>query len=158
MASKRSELDNDLITDDASAPAGVAATGGDAMVTDKDAANADGNNVTATARAGAHVAEPGISAMLWFRCSPDDDVVVLEGLRRMAQGCEAAGAEARIGHRHEEDRPYRTWMIDAGPVAADKLDALLWRLQKAFMATGLQALSQGEEHTECFEWRPVPQT
>ncbi|HRO61330.1 MAG TPA: hypothetical protein PK177_19580, partial [Burkholderiaceae bacterium] len=89
----------------------------------------------------------GLSAMLWFRADPTRDDEVLVALRQVA-GSIASLASSRIGHRPEEDRPYRTWMIDAGPVDASRLDSLMWRLQKAFNAAGLPALSRGEQQFE----------
>ena len=93
----------------------------------------------------------GLSAMLWFRADPTRDDEVLAALRQVA-GSIASLASSRIGHRPEEDRPYRTWMIDAGPVDASRLDSLMWRLQKAFNAAGLPALSRGEPQFERFVW------
>jgi len=93
----------------------------------------------------------GVSAMLWFRADPTRDDEVLAALRQVARSI-AGFASARIGHRSDEDRPYRTWMIDAGPVDASRLDSLMWRLQKAFNAAGLPALSRGEPQFERFVW------
>ena len=92
-----------------------------------------------------------LSAMLWFRAGRDDDDAVRDALVR---ACAAIGslAAARIGHRHDEDRPYRTWMIDAGPLEADAFGDLVERLQAAFAATGLAALARGEPQLERFEW------
>ena len=97
----------------------------------------------------------GLSAMLWFRADPARDEEVLAALREVS-GTLASVAGARIGHRHDEDRPYRTWMIDAGPVGADRLDSLMWRMQKAFKAAGLPALSRGEPQIERFVWLDDP--
>ncbi|MFP5411706.1 MAG: hypothetical protein ACLGHB_01915, partial [Gammaproteobacteria bacterium] len=72
-------------------------------------------------------------------------------LARLAEAI-APDAAARIGHRHEEDRPYRTWMLDAGPVPAERFDALLYRIHKNIGSTGLADLVQGEPHLESFAW------
>jgi hypothetical protein len=93
----------------------------------------------------------GLSAMLWFRADPSRDTEVALALRRVAEAL-APVAPIRIGHRHEEDRPYRTWMIDAGPVAPDRYEAVLWRLHKAVFSAGVRAFSQASPHLESFEW------
>ena len=93
----------------------------------------------------------GLSAMLWFRADPSRDDEVRAALQRVATLISAQAA-ARIGHRHEEDRPYRTWMIDAGPIDPARLDSLMWRLQKAFNSAGLPALAKGEPQVESFLW------
>jgi len=67
---------------------------------------------------------PGLSAMLWFRADRARDADVRQALAKVAEAV-ASQAPSRIGHRHDEERPYRTWMIDVGPVAADRFDALL---------------------------------
>jgi hypothetical protein len=92
-----------------------------------------------------------LSAMLWFRADLANDRAVRAALARLADAI-APDAAARIGHRHEEDRPYRTWMLDAGPVAADRFDALLYRIHKNIGSTGLADLVQGEPHLESFAW------
>jgi hypothetical protein len=92
-----------------------------------------------------------LSAMLWFRADPAEDPAVRAALARLAEAI-APDAAARIGHRHEEDRPYRTWMLDAGPVPAERFDALLYRIHKNIGSTGLADLVQGEPHLESFAW------
>jgi hypothetical protein len=99
--------------------------------------------------------QPQLSAMLWFRAGRDDDDAVREALVRACAAVEPLAA-ARIGHRHDEHRPYRTWMIDAGPLDADAFADLVERLQAAFAATGLAALAQAEPQLERFEWLPCP--
>lgn len=95
-----------------------------------------------------------LSAMLWFRADPAHDEAVSAAL---GQAAASIGAEApvRFGHRHEEDRPYRTWMIDAGPVPPERYDALLFRLHKLLGSAGFRPLVQGEAHVETFAWRAV---
>lgn len=93
----------------------------------------------------------GLSAMLWFRADPARDTEVALALRQVAEAL-ATVAPIRIGHRHEEDRPYRTWMIDAGPVAPDRYEAVLWRLHKAVFSAGVRAFAQAAPHLESFEW------
>jgi hypothetical protein len=94
-----------------------------------------------------------LSAMLWFRADRAQDEVVRTSL---LAACEllASFAPARLGHRHEEDRPYRTWMVDAGPVPDDQFDALLARLEDAFTQAGVPALAQGTWQLERFQWLP----
>lgn len=94
----------------------------------------------------------GLSAMLWFRADPARDADVRQALAKVAEAV-AGHAPSRIGHRHDEDRPYRTWMIDVGPVAADRFDALLYRLHKATATAGLPALAQDPPHLESFAWQ-----
>lgn len=89
--------------------------------------------------------------MLWFRADPARDTEVALALRRVA-GALAGVAPTRIGHRHEEDRPYRTWMIDTGPVEPERYEAVLWRLHKAVSAAGVRAFAQALPHLESFEW------
>lgn len=93
-----------------------------------------------------------LSVMLWFRADPARDEAVRSALMRLAEAI-AADAPSRVGHRHEEDRPYRTWMIDAGPVPAERFDALLYRMHKAVGSVGIAALMQGEPHLESFAWQ-----
>ena len=95
--------------------------------------------------------EPHLSAMLWFRADPARDTDVSLALQRVVRAL-AADAPVRVGHRHEEDRPYRTWMIDAGPVAPERYQAMLWRLHKAVSAVNLRALAQAPPNLESFEW------
>jgi len=95
---------------------------------------------------------PGLSAMLWFRADPARDADVRQALVKVAEAV-ASQAPSRIGHRHDEDRAYRTWMIDVGPVAADRFDALLYRLHKAAATAGLPALAQDPPHLESFAWQ-----
>jgi len=92
-----------------------------------------------------------VSAMLWFRADPASDEAVRGALARVVDAI-SPDAAARIGHRHDEDRPYRTWMLDAGPVPAERYDALLYRLHKAIGSAGLPSLMQGEAHVESFAW------
>lgn len=93
-----------------------------------------------------------LSVMLWFRADPGQDEAVRAALTRLARAI-APDAGSRIGHRHEEDRPYRTWMIDAGPVSAERFDALLYRMHKAVDSVGIAPLMQGDPHLECFAWQ-----
>lgn len=100
--------------------------------------------------------QAGLSAMLWFRADPANDAPVRAALERVARTL-AAEAPARIGRRHEEDKPYRTWMIDAGPIAAEHFDAVLYRMHKLIGSTGLNALMKGEAHLESFAWETLPE-
>jgi hypothetical protein len=92
-----------------------------------------------------------LSAMLWFRADRQHDEEVRQAL--LAAGNAIAPlAPTRIGHRHEEDRPYRTWMIDAGPVGADQFEALVGRLHESLEATGAGKHAQGPWQLERFKW------
>ena len=97
--------------------------------------------------------QDGLSAMLWFRADRSKDAEVRVALAKVAQAI-AADAVSRIGHRHDEDKPYRTWMIDAGPIPAEHFDALLYRMHKLLGSTGLSTLMKGEAHLESFAWEP----
>jgi hypothetical protein len=93
-----------------------------------------------------------MSAMIWFRADPANDAAVSAALRQTAASL-AAEAPVRFGHRHEEDRPYRTWMLDAGPVPPERYDALLFRLHRLLAGEAFRALAQGETHLESFAWQ-----
>jgi hypothetical protein len=93
----------------------------------------------------------GLYPIHWLRPDPTPETEVELAMRRVTQSL-APVAPIRIGHRHEEDRPYRTWMIDAGPVAPDRYEAVLWRLHKAVFSAGVRAFSQASPHLESFEW------
>lgn len=95
-----------------------------------------------------------LSAMMWFRADPAHDEAVSAALSRAAA---AIGNEApvRFGHRHEEDHPYRTWMLDAGPVPPERYDALLFRLHRLLGSDAFRPFLQGEAHVESFAWRTI---
>jgi hypothetical protein len=92
-----------------------------------------------------------LSAMLWFRAERQHDEEVRRALLAAREAI-APLAPARIGHRHEEDRPYRTWMIDAGPVEADRFEGLVGRLRASLDTSGADKLAQGAWQLERFEW------
>lgn len=92
-----------------------------------------------------------MSAMLWFRADRREDAAVRSALLAASRTV-APLTRSRIGHRHQEDRPYRTWMIDAGPVPLAEFDALAAGLREALLAAGIGQLAQGEWQLERFEW------
>ncbi|MFA7664738.1 MAG: hypothetical protein WCY32_01305 [Burkholderiaceae bacterium] len=95
-----------------------------------------------------------LSAMLWFRADPADADAVADLLRPVASAL-AARMPVRFGCRHAEDRPYRTWMLDAGPVAPEDYDALLYRLHRLVRTPAFKALVQGEAQIESFAWQSI---
>jgi hypothetical protein len=89
--------------------------------------------------------------MVWFRARPDDDTIVGETLSGLVRSL-VGHADCRIGARRNEDKPYRTWMLDAGPVDNDQFDALLTMLRIAVPATGIERLALAPPQFECFDW------
>ncbi len=89
--------------------------------------------------------------MVWFRASPADDAAVLRALGA-ARTTLADLTKCRIGSRRQEEKPYRTWMLDAGPVAQAEFHAFLDRLNESIAASGLIDLALAPPQVECFEW------
>jgi hypothetical protein len=91
------------------------------------------------------------SVMIWFRARPDDDSIISQRLHDVVRFL-AGRADCRIGSRRDEDKPHRTWILDAGPVDEEGFAALLSALRAALAATGLDRLALAPPQFECFNW------
>ena len=95
---------------------------------------------------------PGaLTAYVYFRSGRDDAGRVRAALaRQRALVEERLGLRCRVGMRHDEDKPYLTWLEVYEGIDPDALQATLQAIDRASTDSGLAALALEGRRNEVF--------